>query len=278
MRKSVTIILIVFLLLIIIGTSTLFVMLLNGNLRIKGLRFNIGNSYVKEIAIDESYDNKFDMIKINTTSGDINIYESEDENIKLVIHNKKERTTVSTDNNILNIDVKAKKCNFLCFNPKIAKIDLYIPSSYDKDIKIVTQYGDIKAKSFENANFDIKGNYGDIKINKINNAKLDLDYGDIKIDSVNELIVNSNYGDIEVKEINGYLDINCDYGDVELKTVNLTKNSTIKDDFGDVEIKHINGVYIDAKTDLGDKDIKGNDRTSDITLTIKVDCGDIEVN
>ena len=278
MRKTATIILIIFLLLIIIGTSVLFVMLLNGKLKIKGLKFNIGNSYIKEVAVDESYDNVFDTIEINTTSGDINIYESESDKIVLVIHNKKERTTVNTDNNILNIDVKSKKCNFLCINPKIARIDLYIPSNYDKDIKINTQYGDVKVKSFENANFDIKSNYGDIRINKLNNAKLDLDYGDIKIDSVNELIVNSNYGDIKVDKVNNYLNIDCDYGDVKLNNVTLTKNSTIKDDFGDVEIKNIKNVYIDAKTDLGDKDIKNNDKASDITLTIKVDCGDIEVN
>ena len=101
MRKTATIILIIFLLLIIISTSVLFVMLLNGKLKIKGLKFNIGNSYIKEVAVDESYDNVFDTIEINTTSGDINIYESESDKIVLVIHNKKERTTVNTDNHIL---------------------------------------------------------------------------------------------------------------------------------------------------------------------------------
>lgn len=278
MRKTVTILLIVFLMAIIVGVSFLFVMLMNGNLKINGFRFNFGSSYIKEVAVDESYDNVFDSININTTAGDINIHVSDSEKIVLVIHNKKERTTVNTDNNTLDINVDSKKCNFFCVNPKIAKVDLYIPSDYNKDIIINSQYGDVKIKNLENTNFDIKSNYGDIKINKTNTAKLDLDYGDIKIDSVNELIVNSNYGDIKVDEVNNYLNIDCDYGDIKLNNVTLTKDSKIKNDFGDVEIKNIKNVYIDAKTDLGDKDIKGNDRTSDITLTIKVDCGDIEVN
>lgn len=278
MRKVATITLIAFLVLIAIGVSVGLVMLLNGKIKLNGFKIRFGNSYITEIAVDEKYDNTFDEIRINTTSGDINIYESRSDEIELIIHNKKERTTVNTTNNILNIDVKAKKCNFLCFNPKIARIDLYIPSNYDKDIKINTQYGDIKAKSFVNANFDIKSNYGDIKISRLNNAKFDLDYGDIKIDSVNELIVNSNYGDIKVDRVNNYLNIDCDYGDVKLNNVTLSKDSTIKADFGDVEIKNVKNIYIDSKTNLGDNDVNGSDRTSDITLSIKVDYGDIEVN
>ena len=278
MRKGVTLILIVFLLLIIIGTSTLFVMLLNGNFKINGFKFSIGNSYIKEIAIDEVYENTFDDININTNAGNINIYESKDENIKLVIHNKKENTTVNIDNSTLDINAKSKKCNFFCINPKIAKVELYLPKDFDKDVKITTQYGDIKIEKFENGNFDIMSNYGDVKIDTVNSAILNLNYGDIKVNTVNELITVSNYGDIKVNTVNSVLDINCDYGDVELKNVNLTKDSTIKDDFGDIEIKNIKGVYIDAKTDLGDVKVKNNDRSSDITLSIKVDYGDIEVN
>ena len=278
MRKAATIILISFLILIIVGVSILFVMILNGNLKIDGFKFKFKNSYITEIAIDEVYEESFDKINITSNAGDIKIYESDSDSIKLVIHNKKENTKVTTDDNILNIEAKSRKCNFVCINQKIAKIELYIPSNYDKDIKINTQYGDITIESFENANFNIKSNYGDIKLDKVNNAKLDLDYGDVKIDTINELEVTSNYGDIKVDNVKNYLNINCDYGDIKLGKVSLTKNSTIKADYGDVDIKSIEGVYIDPKTDLGDIDIKGNDKTSDITLTIKVDFGDIEVN
>lgn len=278
MRKAATITLIAFLILIVIGTSVGFIMLLNGKIKFNGFKIKFGNSYITERAIDEEYDNTFDKININTTAGDIKIISTDLEDIKLVIFNKKERTKVTIDNNILDIDVKSKKCNFFCINPKIAKVELYIPSNYDKDIKITTQYGDINIEKFENANFDIKSNYGDIKIDKINKATLNLDYGDVKINTINYLTAEDNYGDIKVDKINNYLDINCDYGDIKLDTVNLTENSTINADYGDVEIKNIKDVYIDSKTSLGDNDVNGSDRTSDITLTIKVDYGDIEVN
>ncbi len=297
MKKTASIILITFLTIIVIGVSILFVMLLNGNLKFDGLKFklNLKNSYIKEIAIDEVYENTFDGINIHTTAGNINIYTSKEDNIKLVINNKKENTIVSTDLNVLNIDVKSKKCNFICINPKIAKIDLYLPSDFNKEITITTEYGDIKIERFENANFDIKSNYGDITIYEANYAKLDLDYGDVTIDKINELVANTNcgdikigrvndlvatsdYGDIKVQTVTNSLTIDCDCGDVKINAVNLTKDSSIKNNLGDVKIKSIKGAYIDAKTSLGDVKVKNNDRESNNTLTIRNDCGDIEVN
>ena len=259
MRKAATITLITFLILIVIGISIAFVMLLKGQIKLNGFKIKFGNSYITEIAVDSEYDNTFDKININTTAGDVKIISTDLDDIKLVIFNKKERTTVTTDNNTLDIDVKSKKCNFFCINPKIAKVELYIPYNYDKDIKITTQYGDIK-------------------IDKVNKATLNLDYGDVKINTINYLTAEDNYGDIRVNKVNNYLDINCDYGDIKLDTVSLSENSTISTDYGDVKIKNIKGVYIDSKTSLGDNDVNDSDRTSLVTLTIKVDYGDIEVN
>lgn len=295
MRKALTITLISFLTLIVIGISILFVMILNGNLKINGFKFKFNKSYITEVAIDEVYDNTFDGININTTAGSINIYTSKEDNIKLVINNKKENTIVSTDLNVLNIDAKSKKCNFICINPKIAKIDLYLPIDFNKDIKITTEYGDIKIERFKNANFDIKSNYGDITIYEADYANLDLDYGDVTIDEINELVVNTNcgdikvgrvndltatsdYGDIKVQTVTSSITIDCDCGDVKINAVNLTKDSSIKNNLGDVKIKNIKGAYIDAKTSLGDVKVKNNDRESNNTLTIRNDCGDIEVN
>ena len=278
MRKVATITLIALLILIAIGVSIGFIMILNGNIKFNGFKIRFGNSYIKEKAVDEEYDNTFDRININTTAGDIEIINEDIETIKLVIFNEKERTTVNTDNNILDIDVRSKKCNFFCINPKIARVKLYIPNNYDKDIKITTQYGDITIEKIENTNIDINSNYGDVKINKVNSAKLKLDYGDVKINSINELTAEVNYGDIKIDNVRDYLDLNCDYGDIKIDKFNLTKDSTIKTDYGDVEIKNIEGIYIDSKTDLGDNDVNNSDKKSDITLTIKVDYGDIEVN
>ena len=295
MRKALTITLISFLILIAIGVSVFFVMVLNGSLKLDGFKFKVSTSYITEVAVDEVYDNTFDGINIHTTAGNINIYTSKEDNVKLVINNKKEKTIVNTDSNVLDIDVKSRKCNFICINPKIAKIDLYLPINFDKEIKITTEYGDIKIERFKDANFIIKSNYGDITLDDANYANLDLDYGDVSINEVNELVINTNYGDIKVgavndliatadygdikvQTVNSSLTIDCDCGDVKVNLVNLTKDSSIKNSFGDVKIKRIKGAYIDAKTSLGDVKVKGSDKTSNNTLTIRNDCGDIEVN
>ncbi len=103
-------------------------------------------------------------------------------------------------------------------------------------------------------------------------------YGDIKIGAVNDLIATADYGDIKVQTVNSSLTIDCDCGDVKVNLVNLTKDSSIKDSYGDIKIKSIKGAHIDAKTSLGDVKVKGSDKTSNNTLTIRNDCGDIEVN
>ena len=117
-----------------------------------------------------------------------------------------------------------------------------------------------------------------VKINEVNELVINTNYGDIKLGTINDLIAISSCGDIKAELITSSLTIECDCGDVKINTVNLTKDSMIKNNFGDVKIKSIKGVYIDAKTSVGDVKVKDNDRTSDKTLTIRNDCGDIEVN
>ena len=57
----------------------------------------------------------------------------------------------------------------------------------------------------------------------------------------------------------------------------MQEASKIDVDLGDVKIKETNDIYIEAKTDLGDTKINNNNRTSNVTLKIKVDCGNIKV-
>ena len=101
--------------------------------------------------------------------------------------------------------------------------------------------------------------------------------GDIEIGTVNDAKVKNNYGDITIRNINNYMNIEADCGDIEIENVNINKNSYIKNSLGNIEIAHTNDIHIDAKTDLGDTSVNDNYK-ADITLTIKNNCGDIEVN
>jgi len=46
---------------------------------------------------------------------------------------------------------------------------------------------------------------------------------------------------------------------------------------GDVSIGRTNDILIDAKTSLGEVDVRNNDYKSEITLKIDNSCGDITV-
>lgn len=297
-NKSLTIFLIVLLSIIVILISIFFVGILT-NRKPKFLNFsyfNFGHKVSNELVLDKEYDNIFKEIKINSKSSDIEIKESNESQIKVVIYGDKEQTRVDSTNETLTIISSSKSCVGFCFNTTIARIEVYLPVDFENKVIIENNYGDIKIEGFESMTLDANLDAGDIEIESIKLAKINNHYGDIKISNysqeieieedcgdvdINEVenvkIVNK-YGDIKIGKVTSKLNLNNNCGDIKVGSVFLKENSTIEDNLGDIEIGKTNKIYIDAKTSLGDINIKNNYRESDITLTIKNDCGDIEVN
>ena len=250
MKKVLIIVFVVVILLI----TLLTVLLLNRKLFLK-------HSVSDTLVFNEEYSTVFDEISIETDASDIEIKEATDSKIKLVIYGDAERTNVNKNDKTLSIKTTQKKCSFFCWNTKISKIELYLPKNYSKKINIENKFGDISIGKFSKLNLDIKSNAGDVTITESNKITAKLDYGDIEIDKVNE-----------------YLDIKNSCGDIKVNSLNLEKDSTIHNNLGDIKIGTTNKIYIDAKTELGDVKINNNYNDSDITLTIKNDCGSIKVN
>lgn len=292
-NKGLIITLISILSLIIIGLIVGLILLLNGSINFNHIVFN--SKVVEELVYDEKYENKYENIKIESNAAQIIIKQSNDENIYAKVYGEKDRIKIDENTNTLKININTKKCNFLCFNYKIYKLELFIPANYDKQIEINNDYGDISITTFEFLNLtineksgdvdietinnlNINNNYGDITISNVNKVDIDEDCGDIEIKSVKEANIENNYGDIKIGNIDGFFNIKEDCGDIEIKNINLTKNSKIKNSYGDIKIGNTNEIFIDAETDLGDKDINNNYRKSEITLEIDNSCGDIEVN
>ncbi|MDE5630205.1 MAG: DUF4097 family beta strand repeat-containing protein, partial [Bacilli bacterium] len=69
----------------------------------------------------------------------------------------------------------------------------------------------------------------------------------------------------------------ADCGDISIKELTIDKNSEIENSMGDVSIGQTNDILIDAKTSLGEVNIRNNNYKSDITLSIDNSCGDITV-
>lgn len=248
----------------------------------------------KKVVYDQTFEEEFSEINISSKASEIKVLESSNDTYRVVIYGNEKYFSVENYDNKLDIKLDQKKCKGFCFNRKIYKTIVYIPSSYDKKLVINNNYGDVKISSFKNLVLNAKLNAGDINVSKVNKAKITNDYGDIfvnyakKIDvlekcgdveikEVNSVTVKNNYGDIDINKVNEYLNAENNCGDISINNLNILKNSQIKDDLGDIEIGSTNEIKINASTSLGDTKIRNNYK-SDITLDIKNSCGDIEVN
>ena len=276
-----------------IGLIVVFVMALNGKFRLPHFSFNVSTS--NKLVLDKVYDGNYDIIEITSKSGDIEIKQSDDINIRVIVYGKKKYTNVDVYNSKLKITVDEDGCKFFCFNKKIPKIVVYVPASYEGKFKINDNFGDIEIDEFKNSIMEITADcgdisvksakeatitnkYGDIEVDNVGKATINESAGDVKIGTANILDVNNNFGDIKIDNITSKFNIKNDCGDVKIDTINIDKNSYIKDNLGDIKINTTNEIYIDAKTKLGDVEVNDNFRKSDITLKIENDCGDIEVN
>jgi hypothetical protein len=269
------------------------IFVMSGKIRIS--KFVLHHNVSNELIIDEKYELDFNIINVKSSSSDIYIKKSEDNNIRVIVYGDKDNTSVDTNNNELSITSKEKGCIGFCFNTTVAKIEVYIPEDYENEINLDNNYGDIEVAEFLNATIDINADCGDVKVSGAKNVTISNDYGDvilekaetasinvsagdIKINTVKNLTAENNYGNIKIDNVNSYLNVKNDCGDIKISNINIDKKSYIEDNYGDIQIGSTNEIYIDAKTDLGDVKINNNYNKSDITLIIKNDCGDIKVS
>lgn len=292
MNKSLRIISIIILVLLTILLTGIFIKLIKDG-DFMGLRFWGRES--TELIFNEEYEDIFDEISVYSTEGNIYIMRSENEKIKVVVYGKKEYSSINTDNNVLSVTGETKKCKFFCFNREYARIEVYLPSNYEKNIKIEGRTGDIKIDNFDSLNNEIitqtgdvtieniksskiKTTTGDIRINKIENAEIKVTTGDINISEVNRLTLSTTTGDITINKINGYMNISTTTGDIDINNVELLENSNINVTTGDITIGNTNEFYIDAHSKTGDVKINNNYRTAELELKISATTGDIRIS
>lgn len=156
--------------------------------------------------------------------------------------------------------------DFLLFDD-LHKLIIEVPRDFNADIKLENSYGDVKALGV-GGSFSAKLDYGDMEINDCDFSTLEcrLDYGDIKIENTNtdNIRTENDCGDTELKNVTGSINAYCDLGDIEFE--NISGDSLIfENNCGDIEGNILgsrdeyspNGSKkLEAKTDLGDVDIK----------------------
>lgn len=228
--------------LITIGVLVFLVLVLTNKIDVKDFKISFGITHSKKVVVDKEYENIYKEIEVKTEAADIEIKDSKNDKIRVVVYSDKDRTKVNSENEKLEVVTKSKKCVGICINQKIDKVILYLPDNYNLPISLKT-------------------NYGDIKTNEISN-----------------LTANTNYGDIKITKANSYFKIITNYGDIKINEVNITKDSKAITNYGDIKVNKTNSIYIKAKTDLGDKDINKNNKKSNITLELNTNLGDVKAN
>ena len=198
---------------------------------------------------DESYSTEeISNISIDSAAGDIVVRTSKDGNIRLVAEGINENSVeTDTSGDTLNISSHETnhKWNFFNFNSHNigTEIILYIPKDFNA--------------------LDIKLNFGDVEIENELNTRL---------------TVENNMGDIDAKVLGGAFNLHTDMGDIEINRINITENSSATTSMGDIEIEKADGVNINAKTSMGNCDVKNNTPSSSIILTAETTMGNVEIN
>ena len=262
-KKGLYIFLIVFLSLIVLGLSALLVVGLTGKGGLFGFHFG-QSSTSSNLVIDKEYDfEELDDVEIKIKSGSLKITntESEDDKVSLKFYADKDSYAYVDDGkDSLKIEDRSDDCRFFCINWVGVKIELALPKDYAGDLKIDTSYGDVDIDRFELASFVIDSSAGDVKIGGAKNIKASLSAGNFELgDCLGEARIDNSMGNVKIKELH------------------LTKDSEIDLSMGNVEIDNVGDVNVEAETSMGNQNISGGDRKSDITLRIDNSMGNITV-
>ncbi len=274
-NKGWIITLIVILAVLAIGLAVFLIRALEG--RVNGMGFTFGYNVSNELVVDETYDEAFDEIFVESDASNIIVKETNNNKVSLTIYGDKDKTIVEQNGSKLDIKTKAKKCFGICFNLKMAKVEISVPKDFVGKLNLKNKYGDTEVGYFEGATMDIENNYGDIDVGAVKTLKVKEDCGNVSIGKVEDAVVKNNFGDIKIDRVTNYVDLKNSCGNIKIDDCSLKKDSYIEDNMGDIKISSLNKVYVDAKTSLGEVKVRNNYRDAEVTLRIENDCGDIKV-
>lgn len=267
-----TILLVIFLGLMVISTTGLMIFLLLG----KGDNI-IGFNMQSSLLLEEKYENTINRLHIESNSSDIELRESEDNQIHVLVYGShKEIAESKVENQTLTISKKGK---YLCFGFCMFKeeIIVYVPKEIKSNLDIKTISGDIKIAPNIIGNVDLKTTSGDIKTNEVLDAKIKTTSGNISLGKINKGEITTTSGDIKINKVEKGINAVSVSGEILLSSLKIEENATLKTTSGDIKVNEITDVYIETSTLSGDVQISNNNRYANYTLTIKTTSGDIEV-
>lgn len=215
-------------------------------------KLNIKYKEPQTVIFEQSYDLKeFNSLILDTSVADVTFKKSNDANLKVTAYGRKDNKFSSKiKNKVLMLDETYGTVT-LSPNWHGKGINLH-------GIKIVIALP-------ENFNYPI-------------NADIDTGDMDFQIPYASKLKAQLDTGDFQAVELGGKFDVSTDTGDVSIKNAHPATDSKIEVDLGDITIDSVENANIEYETDLGDTNIKKNNKNSNVTLSLCADTGDINVN
>ena len=262
MNKGLTITLIVLLSILLAGVVGVMIFLFKGDINFNNFIVAFGES---KTLVEEKEIVNIKKLNIEANRADV-IIEPKEENtfIKVELYSDHaEEYEITEKEDEIKVVLKDEK--FVGFNTKGSRVKIYVPTTYNKDIKVVNKTGDIKIGELSESNIDISLTTGDITIKEAKDIVASLTTGDVEITKANKATITGTTGDIDVDAIN-IVKVKLTTGDIKIGKVNITGTT------GDIEVNNVN--IIKAKLTTGDIEIDDVNASLDLQSTT----GDIKIN
>lgn len=258
--RGIIIALLIIISVIIFSLVIFLVGVLNGRVNMGFLNFGMRKS--DTIIFDKEYKlEDIHKVEVLSAAGNVTFEESENDEIRVVAYGKEDnKLSVELNNNKLKVDYSKANNKWISFNTYSNDVTIYIPSKYAGEVTVKNDYGECKICDLQDATMDLEVNCGNIKVGKVKTLEAKCDLGNVKAENI-------------LNKCN--IKVNC--GDVKIEELQIQENSSIKCDLGNVKIRKINDIYVDANVDLGSTKLGKNNRQSEITLKVEVDCGDLKI-
>ena len=253
-----------------------------------------GTNLVKEM---EYSINQIHQISLDINTADVNIIMDNIPNLKIEqysnLQKKKQKEFVLENENGA---ITVKDNNSFSFSPfkpwtwdKEVYYNIYVPISYQQDLKVKIEEGDVSVTSsrsssqLRNVNLSlITGDFINDGYLRLEEFKLEGITGDVHLGEMdaNHIKIKTITGDIKGDKVNAAIDIGLTTGDVSLNKTLFKVNSKISTVTGDIYIYLTEEIVctFSSKTTLGDINIERKTiGRGTYQVTLKTTTGDIKV-
>ena len=240
------------------------------------LSFGMVPRVSEKVILDNSFEN-VTSIDVDSDCGDISFEENKDGKVHIIAYGENESDiNVNFFEGKLTINYPQKQ-NFFNWTAVKNNIIISLPPDFENDIKVESDYGNVKLCDLPKASLNIDCDYGNVTAGEVKTAVITSDCGNVELEKVETAQVEVDLGDISIRTVTKSCDLQNDCGNITVKNMKITANSTINDNLGNITVNNAAGIRIEAETDLGNLNIDQNDPDAKVTLTITNDCGDINV-